>query len=85
MARRKSKDSSGQQAQKDSQVSLGSKISQLKEFFEESKVEIKKVVWPSRKETIATSIAVVVFTLVVALYLGVVDFGLSKLISVILS
>ncbi|SKA74624.1 preprotein translocase subunit SecE [Paucidesulfovibrio gracilis DSM 16080] len=85
MARRKSKDSGGQQAQKASPASLGAKISQLKEFFEESKVEIKKVVWPSRKETVATSIAVVVFTVVVALFLGVVDFGLSQLISVILS
>jgi len=85
MARRKIKDSGGQQAQKASPASLGAKISQLKEFFEESKVEIKKVVWPSRKETVATSIAVVVFTVVVALFLGVVDFGLSQLISVILS
>lgn len=85
MARRKTKDSGGQQAQKASPSSLGAKISQLKEFFEESKVEIKKVVWPSRKETVATSIAVVVFTVVVALFLGVVDFGLSQLISVILS
>ncbi|MDD4730327.1 MAG: preprotein translocase subunit SecE [Desulfovibrio sp.] len=85
MARRKTKDSGGQQAQKASPANLGAKISQLKEFFEESKVEIKKVVWPSRKETVATSIAVVVFTVVVALFLGVVDFGLSQLISVILS
>ncbi|MBU1611988.1 MAG: preprotein translocase subunit SecE [Proteobacteria bacterium] len=61
------------------------KISQLLDFFEESKVEIKKVVWPSRKETIATSVAVLIFTLVVTLFLGLVDGGLSWLVNVILS
>ncbi|MGE4291924.1 MAG: preprotein translocase subunit SecE [Desulfovibrio sp.] len=85
MARRKIKDSGSQQAPKVSRASLGAKILELRDFFEESKVEIKKVVWPSRKETVATSIAVVVFTVVVALFLGVVDLGLSQLISVILS
>ncbi len=61
------------------------KISQLKDFFEESKAEIKKVVWPGRKETTATSVAVLVFTLLVALFLGLVDGGLSWLVNTILS
>ncbi|WP_243545552.1 preprotein translocase subunit SecE [Pseudodesulfovibrio tunisiensis] len=61
------------------------KIKQLLEFFEESKVEIKKVVWPSRKETIATCAAVVVVSLVIALYLGIVDLALSKAVEAILS
>ena len=63
---------------------LGGKLRQFKDFFEESKAEIKKVVWPTRKETIATSIAVVIFTVVVAVFLGLVDLGLSKLVSIIL-
>lgn len=64
---------------------VGGKITQLKEFFEESKVEIKKVTWPSRKETITTSIAVVVLTIVMSIYLGVVDLALAKVIKFILS
>jgi preprotein translocase subunit SecE len=66
-------------------ASLGSKAGQLKEFFEESKVEIKKVHWPSRKETIATCIAVLVLTTVMAVYLGVVDMALSAAIEAILA
>ena len=63
---------------------IGGKLRQFREFFEESKAEIKKVVWPTRKETITTSIAVVIFTVVVAIFLGLVDFGWSKLVSIIL-
>jgi preprotein translocase subunit SecE len=66
-------------------ASLGEKVGQLKEFFEESKVEIKKVTWPSRKETITTCVAVLILTVVMAAYLGVVDVILSKVIEAILS
>ncbi|MGE4551910.1 MAG: preprotein translocase subunit SecE [Desulfovibrionaceae bacterium] len=45
---------------------------------------MKKVVWPSRKETISTSVAVLIFTVVASVFLGLVDFGLTKLLSVIL-
>ncbi|MFV0349688.1 MAG: preprotein translocase subunit SecE [Halodesulfovibrio sp.] len=69
----------------DSQSGVESKISQLKEYFEESQVEIKKVVWPSRKETITTGVAVLVLVVIMSLFLGVVDLGLTKLVEYILS
>lgn len=83
MARKKAKKVASQQT--DAQGGIVGKIHELRTFFEESKVEIKKVVWPSRKETVSTCVAVVVVTLVIALYLGVVDLGLSKLVALILS
>jgi preprotein translocase subunit SecE len=61
------------------------KVKELIQFFEESKVEIKKVVWPTRKETVTTCVAVLVVSVVIALYLGVVDFALSKIVETILS
>lgn len=61
------------------------KAREFKDFFEESKVEIRKVVWPTRKEVVQTSVAVVVFTIVCAVYLGLVDWGWSSLIRAILS
>ncbi len=84
MAKSKSKKGTLQSASDPYQGVMG-KVRQFKDFFEESKVEIKKVVWPGRKETIATSVAVLVFTLVAALFLGLVDAGLSWLVNVILS
>lgn len=82
-AKKGSQDKKGQaQTQK---KGLGEKITQLRDFFEESKVELKKVTWPSRKETISTSVAVIVLTIVMSLFLSVVDYGLSKIVSYILS
>ena len=47
-----------------------------KEFFafsQESVVEVKKVVWPTRKETVQTAAAVFAFVIVMALFLWVSD------------
>lgn len=43
------------------------------QFLRESKAELKKVKWPTRKELFATTAVVLVLTLVIAIFLGVVD------------
>jgi preprotein translocase subunit SecE len=53
-------------------------------FLQEVWAEIKKVHWPSRKETYAATAVVLVVVSFVALFLGMVDFGLSQAIQVIL-
>ncbi|MBI2296179.1 MAG: preprotein translocase subunit SecE [Betaproteobacteria bacterium] len=45
-------------------------------FAEESAAETKKVVWPTRKETLQTTGIVFVFVVVMALFLWLVDAGL---------
>jgi len=45
-------------------------------FIQGSRVEIRKVVWPTRQETTQTAIAVFVFTLVMALFFWALDSGL---------
>jgi preprotein translocase subunit SecE len=50
------------------------------QFLREAKVELKKVKWPTRKELLASTAVVIVLTLLVAFYLGLVDFGLIKII-----
>ena len=54
------------------------------QFFREVRVETKKVTWPSRKETIASTSVVLITVFIVGLYLGLVDLGLSRLIRVFL-
>jgi len=51
------------------------------QFIKEAKTELTKVVWPSKQEVIKITIAVVVLSIAVALFLGAVDFGLTKLIA----
>ena len=45
-------------------------------FIQGSRVEIRKVVWPTRQETTQTAIAVFVFTLIMAVFFWVWDAGL---------
>jgi len=55
------------------------------EFLREVKVELKKVTWPSRKQTTGTTIVVIVFVFLIAGFLGLFDLGLSKLVQVVLT
>lgn len=56
-----------------------------KGFLEESWVEIKKVVWPTRKETLKTGLAVLALVAVMTIFLGVIDAILSRLIGWLIS
>lgn len=47
-------------------------------YFKESHHELKKVVWPSRDEVIASTKVVMISTVVIALILGLVDFLLVQ-------
>ena len=49
-------------------------------FFGESIGEAKRVVWPTRKETIQTSIAVFVLVVLVAIFLAIVDIGFAYMV-----
>lgn len=48
-------------------------MKKIVQFFKESVAELKKVVWPSRDEVIASTKVVIVSVLVIALALWVVD------------
>ncbi|MFN8543004.1 MAG: preprotein translocase subunit SecE [Candidatus Binatia bacterium] len=61
----------------DALETLKQPVQRSREFLEECWAELKKVHWPTRQETQAATIAVVVGVLIVALYLGLVDFVLS--------
>jgi preprotein translocase subunit SecE len=58
-------------------------IEKIKTFFKEVKIELKKVVFPTREEVIGNTKVVLVLVIVVAVFLGVIDLVLSKLIGLI--
>ncbi len=59
-------------------------MNKIREFFREVKVEIKKVVYPSREELIGSTWVVILTAVVISVFLGIVDLGLSKLVKVAL-
>lgn len=59
-------------------------INTITEFFKEVMAEAKHITWPSRKQTLFATIAVLAISVFVAYYLGLLDFlfssGLEKLL-----
>ena len=49
-------------------------------FVKEAYGELKKVSWPSRKQTINYTIVVIVASVVVAIFLGALDMFFSSLV-----
>lgn len=49
-------------------------------FLKESWEELKKVTWPTKDESINTSIIVIGFIIVTALFLSFVDYGVNAFI-----
>jgi preprotein translocase subunit SecE len=54
------------------------------QFLREVKVELKKVVWPTRKQTIGSTVVVLILTIIIAIFLGIIDMGLSGLVRIVL-
>ena len=46
-------------------------------FFQDAQIEVKKVVWPTRQETLQTTLIVIVVVLVVAIILWILDIFLG--------
>lgn len=54
------------------------------QFLREVKIELKKVTWPSRKQTMGSTVVVIILVIIISLFLGLVDMGLQQLIRVVL-
>ncbi len=54
-------------------------------FWREFKTEMRKVTWPSRKETVSSTAVVIVTVLFIVLFLGLVDYALGRLVYSVLN
>lgn len=52
-------------------------------FLKETRDELKKVVWPTRNEVIRLTFIVITISMVVGIYVGSVDYILTKITEVI--
>ena len=59
-------------------------INRIKRFLREARVELKKVTWPTPKEALASTSVVIVVVIIVSLFLGIVDLGLTRIIRLVL-
>ena len=57
-------------------------INKLKNYIKDSIAELKKVVWPTRKEVVKKTGQVLFISISVAVFLGIVDFILTKVLEI---
>ncbi|MFH1200936.1 MAG: preprotein translocase subunit SecE [bacterium] len=60
-------------------------MSKITEYFQETKTELKHVIWPSRNQTFYYTLIVIILSVAISYYLGIFDFlfsqGLTKIIT----
>jgi preprotein translocase subunit SecE len=59
-------------------------LNKIKEFLKEVKTETKKVVFPTKDELIGSTWVVIITIIIISLFLGIVDLGLTKLVGIAL-
>jgi preprotein translocase subunit SecE len=59
-------------------------MSKITEYFKETKTELKHVIWPSRRQTLYYTLAVIVLSVIIAYYLGIFDFIFSQILQKII-
>ena len=50
-------------------------------FVKESQIEVRKVVWPTRQETVQTTLVVMVVVVIIAIFLWLLDMALGGIVS----
>ena len=55
----------------------------LVQFLKEVRMELGKVSWPSRNELTVSTTAVIFFTVVMAAFIGVIDYALVKVLEIL--
>jgi preprotein translocase subunit SecE len=55
-------------------------IEKLKAYFKEVYLETKRVTFPSRKDALKGTYVILITVVIAALFLGIVDVGLAKII-----
>jgi preprotein translocase subunit SecE len=53
-------------------------------YFKETRVELRKVSWPTRQEALNLALIVVAFTVFMAALLGIIDYIFARIFSLII-
>jgi preprotein translocase subunit SecE len=59
-------------------------VDKAREYFKEVVAELKRVTWPTKKDTIAATWVVIITVIILSVFLGIVDLGLSQSIKFII-
>jgi preprotein translocase subunit SecE len=56
----------------------------IKQFFKEIKAETKKITWSDRKQVTSGTIAVIILSIIISVFLSLIDASLSQVVRLLL-
>ena len=56
-------------------------LKKTRSFLTDVRVELKKVTWPNRQDTMSSTAVVIVVVFIISFYLGFIDFLLSRMVT----
>jgi len=59
-------------------------IQKVTQFLKDARMELKKVTWPTPKQTMASTAVVIILVFILSIFLGIIDFALAKAVKLIL-
>ena len=59
-------------------------VDKARDYFKEVVAELKRVTWPTKKDTMAATWVVIITVIILSVFLGIVDLGLSQSIKLII-
>ncbi len=60
--------------------SLSQKIQQFWSFVKEARAELNRVTWPTREAVIGGTLVVILLSLILVVYMGIIDFMVTKIL-----
>ena len=59
-------------------------VDKAKDYFKDVMLELKRVTWPTKKDTMSATWVVLITVIILSIFLGLVDFVLSQVIKMFL-
>jgi preprotein translocase subunit SecE len=59
-------------------------LTRSRDYLADVQAEFRKITWPPQAETVNGTVSVVVIVSLIAAFLGIVDFGLSRVMQMVL-
>jgi preprotein translocase subunit SecE len=65
-------------------MDIKEKVARFKDYIKEVYQEAKRITWPPRKDTVKGTYIVLITVIITAIFLGIIDVGLAKIIQALL-
>ena len=56
-------------------------LKKTRSFLTDVRVELKKVTWPNRQDTLSSTVVVIIVVFIISFYLGFIDILLSRMVT----